>query len=286
MNKRTIVLISICFLLAIATVTMRYIEQEKKSIKDQFGGKQRIEERSPRTVSPSRDGVQKAMQAETMSTPAGMNAQGSPESMPVTAAAVTTIAVVPSVQSEPGLVEATKPTSTTVIQSNKTDDANSILGQPATEVIEDVKTPLGSEEPNELQDSSMKSEIPGEAERQEAARPGAEEASVDAAQTEAADDSGTPATAEKKTDEAVEETGIEEEEPADEDSDMVDDYQYQDGEMPDEGRAYPLEDELENGQGAAEEEMFLEEEESGEEEGGTGEAAEQAEDFVDEEGAW
>ena len=41
MNKRTIILIAICCLLAVATLTARYIEQEIEIIKARFvGGKE------------------------------------------------------------------------------------------------------------------------------------------------------------------------------------------------------------------------------------------------------
>jgi hypothetical protein len=54
MNKRTVILIAICCLLAVATVTMRYIEQEIAIIRAKFVGEKRTEERSPRGIGSTR----------------------------------------------------------------------------------------------------------------------------------------------------------------------------------------------------------------------------------------
>ena len=50
MNKRAVILLLICFVLAAATVTLRYIESEKEKIKAQFVPPPRVEPKRVRSV--------------------------------------------------------------------------------------------------------------------------------------------------------------------------------------------------------------------------------------------
>ena len=107
MNKRTVILIVICCLLAVATVTMRYIEQEIALIRARFVGEKRTEERIPRGSGSARPAPSRTPQNDKAPAAVKQNAVRPPgpgvgQSPPAAAAvvpssrtAITTTAVVP-----------------------------------------------------------------------------------------------------------------------------------------------------------------------------------------------
>lgn len=286
MNRRTVVLISICFLLAVAAVTMRSIEQEMESIKAQFVGENQSDERSNRSGSSSRPNVPKTLHSETMPLPATQDAGMPPVAKPVTAApADSTIPAGVSLRSGPAIsgVKAAPPTTSIVQQRKKAEAVNEMPRRPAVEELEDVKTPLEPDATNELQDGSTEPDITGEAEIQDAPQPGAEELIMPAPETVGDDDSVLPMDAEEQLEEPAEEGDIEGQDAADEDYETADDYEYPEEERIDEGELYYPEEAVGDEEIVTEDDMFYEEGEMGEETEEAWGGAEQAEEVFDEE---
>jgi hypothetical protein len=108
MNKRTVILIAICCLLAVATVTMRYIEQEIAIIRAKFVGEKRTEERIPRGIgsartaparTPENDKAPAAVKQNAVRPPGlgvGQSQPAAPAAaVPAARSVITTTAVVP-----------------------------------------------------------------------------------------------------------------------------------------------------------------------------------------------
>lgn len=272
MNKRTIVLISICCLLAVATLTIRYIEQEIAVIKAKFVGGKQTEERSPRSVSSSRPVLPGTPQVQTTAPPAKQDERMPALSNPVAVPPdVTTIpAGVPS-PSRPAF-GAGKPVTATpaVVGGKQAEEADAPREEPATTVTEDVTTPFGPEESAELPDSGPEPERAGGADMEEAVETAAEEKNVSAAETE---DAGAVAGADEKSDEAAEEEAVEETDRAEDDAVIPEGEEEQEEEITEEGEPFVGEEAADGDQAPAEEEILQDEED----------AAEQTEEGVDEE---
>lgn len=271
MNKRTIILIAICCLLAVATLTARYIEQEIEIIKARFVGGKETEERSSRGVSSPRTAVPRTPQPEQKPSSARQNVnippvsggvQSSPARTAPPAGALTRGGV-----SAPAGEKAGSAT-TSAAQGNQVVKNAVAPVKPAATPVEDVTTPLGPDEGAVRQETMPGTERAGGADAREAAAPGADEKKEPAAEMDNSGDAAAPAVVVEKSGQAAEESGSDEKSAAEE------------------GAAAAESDEraAEEGAAAADEEG-VEEAVPAEEEAapGEGEAAEPTEEGTDEE---
>ena len=275
MNKRTIILIAICCLLAVATLTARYIEQEIEIIKARFVGGKKTEERPSRGVSSPRTAVPRTPQPEQKPSSARQNVnippvsggvQSSPARTAPPAGALTRGGVSAAAGKKAGSA------TTSAAQGNQAVKDATAPVKPATTPVEDVTTPLGPDAGAERQETMPGTERAGGADAQEAVAPAAGEKNGPAAETDNSGDAAAPAVVEEKPGQAAEESGSDEKSAAEDGSSAAES---------DEG-----EDEAVTGEGAAAaDEQAVEEEVPAEEEAapGEGETAEGAEEGVDEE---
>lgn len=267
MNKRTVILISICFLLVVATLTIRSIEQEKESIKSQFVGEKQTEERLSKGAGSARQALPQTQQSESAVTPMRQEPAAPPlsgdEQQP------------PDVLSVPGSAFRDAPVSSerkTVSTTTAFEqDINVVEGtvpfeMPETAAIEDVTTPLEPDERIEMPDNVPGAEVLGGVGAERASR--TEEGGENGTVAESVDD-GDPVepAAEEQPVEAEEEAGMDKTGAAAEDDEMSDE------EIIGEEEPFAGEEAVEDDEVFPEEE-FLEEE---------GDAMDQTEEGIDEE---
>ncbi len=135
MNKRTVILIAICCLLAVATVTMRYIKQEIALIRAKFIGDKKTEERAPRGIGSARPAPVRAPQIDKAPAAVKQNTvrppkPGAGQSPPATVAAPAASRVITPTSVVPGKA---MPTADALRQANK------------AVPVEEITTPLETE---------------------------------------------------------------------------------------------------------------------------------------------
>jgi hypothetical protein len=275
MNKRTIILISICCLLAVATLTARYIEQEIEIIKARFVGGKETEERSSRGVSSPRTAVPRTPQPEQKPSSARRNVnmppvsggvQSSPARTAPPAGALTRGGVSASAGEKAG-------SATTSAAQGKQAVKDAVAAvKPATTPVEDVTTPLGPDAGAERQETMPGTERAGGADAREGAAPAADEKKEPAAETDNSGDAAAPAVVEEKSGQAAEESGSDVKSAAEEGAAAAESDEGEDEEVTGEGAAAADEEGVEEAVPAEEEAAP-----------GEGEAAEPAEEGTDEE---
>ena len=268
MNKRTIILIAICCLLAVVTLTARYIEQEIEIIKAQFVGDKQAEERTSRGAGSARQATPGTQQAEKALRPMRQEAAVPPASGGIQQAPAET--AVPGSASRGMPVSAGRKavnTTTPVAPNITAAEKSAAPVRPETIPIEDVTTPLGPEAGAESRESVPGSERAGGADAQDGAAPAEDEKKEPAAEADNAGDAAAPAVVEEKSGQATEGSGIDEKSAAATESDTGAEV-----EVTGEGAAAVDEE-------AVEEEIPAEEEAAP----GEGEADEAAEEGADEE---
>ena len=262
MNKRTIILIAICCLLAVATLTARYIEQEIEIIKARFVGGKETEERSSRGVSSPRTAVPRTPQPEQKPSSARRNVNmppvsGGVQSSPARTAPPAGALTRGGVSASAG--EKVRSATTSAAQGKQAVKDAVAAVKPATTPVEDVTTPLGPDAGAERQETMPGTERAGGADAQEAAAP-------------AADEKKEPAAVEEKSSQAAEESGINEKGTAAESAAAAESDEGEDEEVTGEGAAAADEEGVEEAVPAEEEAAP-----------GEGEATEPAEEGTDEE---
>jgi hypothetical protein len=278
MNKRTVILIVICCLLAVATVTMRYIEQEIAIIREKFVGQKKTEERSMRSTGSVRQAPTRKPQSEKAPATAKQNAirPAAPDVRKSPPAATTAAPVSVAPPRGGSAAEAAKAanTTTTAAPGKKPPMENAIPDRNAIAAVEEMTAPLVAEPGVEAQGGGPLPKRSGAADVQAAAAADGEEKIPPAAGAERGNEAGSPAVAERSeasADEGVpEERGSTEEAAADGEGDEI-----QGEDAVEEGGPSSLEE------GEAEEEQAAGEEETLQ--GADEAAAEQGEEVVDEE---
>jgi len=166
MNKRTVILIAICCLLAVATLTMRYIEQEIAIIKAKFVGEKRTEERIPRGIgsarpaparTPQNDKSPAAVKQTSVRPPGSGVGQSQPAAAAKAPAARTVI------------------TTTAVVPGKNVPVAGAVRETSRADPVEEVTTPLGPEPAAVAQSEAPDSERAETTGMQDAATLNAEE---------------------------------------------------------------------------------------------------------------
>ncbi|GEM_PF-5949362 len=193
MNKRTIILIAICCLLAAATLTMRYITQEIAIIRAKFVGEKRTEERTSRNLGFPRPAPTPAPQTEKVPAAVKQN-----QNHPSGSAAGQFPPAVPS--GSPVAASRTANT-TTVREPVKRAPATDVLPDAGgTAPAEEVTTPLEHESPAAVYDDHPLSEREVAAVVTESSAGHAEEKKVPVAQAQRGTDAATAAALEHAAD--------------------------------------------------------------------------------------
>jgi hypothetical protein len=265
MNKRTVILIAICCLLAVATVTMRYIEQEIAIIRAKFVGEKRTEERIPRGIGSTRPAPARAPQNDKAPVAVKQNSVRPPG---------------PGVgQSPPAVAPAKAPAARTVITTTAVAPgknmpvADAVREANKAVPVEEVTTPLEPESAAVAQAEAPVSERAETAGMPDAAAPNAEEKKAPA--TEAPQGADSPsASAVERSDAPADEAAIGERRGMRETAVEGESDEIKGEEAIDEDEPSPLEENEEGEQVAADEEAL---------QGADEPAAEPAEEAVDEE---
>jgi hypothetical protein len=189
MNKRTVILIAICCLLAVATVTMRYIEQEIAIIRAKFVGEKRTEERIPRGIGSARPAPSRTPQNDKAPAVVKKNTVRPPGpgmgQSPPAAAAATAPAARPVI------------TTTAVVPGKNVPVADAVRGTGRAVPVEEVTTPLEPEPAAVAHDDAPGSERAETAGMPDAAAPSAEEKKAPATETPQGAESASPSVVER-----------------------------------------------------------------------------------------
>lgn len=257
MNKRTVVLLSVCFLLAVTTLTLRYIEQEKENIKSRFIGQEPVEEKQAPQGSYARGIHPTSPPAGDM--PGSVNHEGNLQppaavTMPLSAGAAPTVAqpsppnaAPPAVRQAPAAPGGEKSGGRGTIP---------LPEAPVSAALDDVTTPLGSEEPAagpEAHGGGGADSLEAQAVFDERSAPeGAGEGAADAGKTVAVEEQADQVAVDGKLGEKIEEE--ENDAPADEgggeEEDTVGEGEFSEDEVAPEEEQAPAEGEVPQEEGA------------------------------------
>jgi len=263
MNKRTITLLSVCFVLAVTTLTIRYIEQEKESIKARFIGQTPAEEKSTGRIPSSRDVLPQTPPVEEIIPPVKQATNQLPLSGGMTPPSA---GIVPPVtQSSPDGFASTGGKQVSIPLSGGNEKSvvrgkNALLDTPVSTTLEGVSTPLGTEEQVVVPAPLSEPQGGGGFDAQEAKAAGVEEKNIPEAETEKAGDAVKPVLAEEQTGQATAEGGVGEKDSAEEGAVTEDNSDQQGEEVIGEGETSEGEEVVEEDQQPAEGEVQQEDE--------------------------
>lgn len=150
MNRRTIALLSVCFLLAVTTLTVRYIEQEKENIKARVGGADSAQEKSTSRMPSAREPLARISPVNEMPPPVQQGTSVKPSAMGATSPPLTVMSTV--AEPSPGSFVPAGGRQVPAPPGGKKESevvrgTNPVPDRTISTALSDLTTPLDSEEP-------------------------------------------------------------------------------------------------------------------------------------------